>query len=125
MKYIFKDTAEKIATRVCDDSKKVTGGVKDACRKIDGNHEKIADYTDTAAKTTRVAAGVAVVGASVAAPTGLTAIGVAAGIISAPAIVTAAPILIGVAGAAFTISSGAALYSKLRKNNKNDKQPKK
>ncbi len=84
-------------------------------RQLDQSHEEIADHADTVAKATRVAAGVAVTGAAIAAPTGLTAVGVALGVVSAPIITTVAPILIVIAGSAITISAAASLYSKSRK----------
>jgi hypothetical protein len=93
--------------------------VRAGLRMVDQHHAQIADHADSLAKATRVAAGVAVVGAAVAAPTGLTAVGVAVGLVSAPFIVTAAPILVAVAGGALTISAAASLYSKARR-----KQPK-
>ena len=43
-------------------------------------HEKVAAAADTTAKATRVVAGAAVAGAFVAAPTGLTAVGVSLGL---------------------------------------------
>jgi hypothetical protein len=79
------------------------------------NHETIAEHADTTAKATRVAAAVAVAGATVAAPTGLGAVGVALGVISAPAIVSLAPILVFVAGGAAAISAAASLFSKSRR----------
>lgn len=95
-------------------SKKYLSRARNAAVTVGEKHAEIADHADTAAKAANVAAGVAVVGAAAAAPTGLTAIGVSLGIISAPAIVTAAPILVGAAGAAFTVSAGASLYSKYK-----------
>ena len=80
------------------------------------NHNTIAEHADTTAKATRVAAAVAVAGATVAAPTGLGAVGVALGLVSAPAIVTIAPILVAVAGGAAAISAVASLYSKSRRH---------
>lgn len=82
---------------------------------LDRNHEKIADHADSVAKGAKVAAGLTVAGALVAAPTGLTAVGVAVGLVSAPVIVTAAPIITSAAGVAITISAGASLYSKIRR----------
>jgi hypothetical protein len=84
-------------------------------RKVDENHEQLADHVDSVAKAARVATGVAAVGAAVAAPTGITAVGVAMGVVSAPLIVVAAPILFAVAGGAFTVSAAASLYSKSRR----------
>lgn len=84
-------------------------------RQLDQNHEEIADRADTVAKATRVAAGVAVTGAAIAAPTGITAVGDALGVVSAQIITTVAPILIVIAGGSLTISAAASLYSKSRK----------
>ena len=78
-------------------------------------HEKLADAADAASKATRVVAGAAAAGAFVAAPTGLTAIGVSLGLVSAPFIVTVAPVLAGVATGAAAISAAASLYSKFKK----------
>ena len=89
--------------------------VKVGLRKVDQNRDQLADHADSLAKATRVAAGVAVVGAAVAAPTGLAAVGVAVGVVSAPLIVAAAPIFVAVAGGAITVSAAASLYSKARR----------
>ena len=78
-------------------------------------HERITELADTAAKATRVAAAVSIIGATIAAPTGLSAVAVSVDLISAPLIVTAAPILVGVATGAAAISATASLYSKWRK----------
>lgn len=76
---------------------------------------QLADLADTAAKGSRVVAGVAVVGAAIAAPTGLASVGVALGLVSAPFIVTAAPVIVAVAGGAATVSAAASLYVKARR----------
>ena len=94
---------------------RAANAVVNVARTVQSSHEKIADHADTLAKGTRVAAGVAVVGAAVAAPTGITAMGVWLGVVSAPFIVTAAPILVGAAGVALTVSAGASLLSKAQK----------
>lgn len=75
-------------------------------------HERVSALADTAAKATRVAAAVGVVGAGVAAPTGLSAVAVSVGLVSAPLVVTAAPLLLGVASTAAAISAAASLYSR-------------
>lgn len=59
-------------------------------------------------------------GASIAAPTGLTALGVTIGVVSAPAIVTAAPIIVSIAGGMVLFSAAASLYSKARKKRRFD-----
>jgi hypothetical protein len=87
-------------------------------RKIDVNHEKIATQVENVSMATGVVAGIATAGAVIAAPTGLSAIGVAIGISSLPLIVTAAPILGVVATVAGTISGGTYFYSKWKNNRK-------
>lgn len=109
----------KVAVRAADSAKDAAGAiVQEGAKVVDGvqrNHEQIADYVDTVAKGSRVLAGIAGAGAVVAAPTGLSAIGVSLGVVSAPLLVTAAPVLLSVAGAAFTVSAAASLYSKAQK----------
>lgn len=87
-------------------------------KKIDDNHEKIATRAEDVSMTTGVIAGVATAGAALAAPTGLTAIGVFLGITSAPLIVTASPVLAIIATAAGTISGGTYFYSKWKNHRK-------
>lgn len=77
--------------------------------------KKAADAADTAAKATRVIAAVAGAGASVLAPTGLSAVGVALGLVSTPLIVTAVPILVAIAGGAAVVSAAASLHSKMKR----------
>lgn len=89
--------------------------VEDIVRDLDDKHAQISDQADTAAKASRVVAAVAVAGAAVAAPTGLSAVGVAIGVFSTPVIVSAAPVLVAVAGGAAAISAAASLYSKARR----------
>ena len=81
----------------------------------ESTHEKIGDLTDTAAKTTRIAAVLTVAGASVAAPTGLGALGVSLGLVSAPFIVTAAPVIVAIAGGATAVAAAVSLYSKYKR----------
>jgi hypothetical protein len=109
------ELARRASTTAAQVGADAVAQVKAGLKKVDENHEQIADHADSLAKATRVAAGVAVVGAAVAAPTGLAAVGVAVGVVSAPLIVTAAPILVAVAGGAITVSAAASLYSKARR----------
>lgn len=81
-------------------------------------HKKVAETAGDVAKASRVVAGIAVGGAAVAAPTGLSAVGVALGLTTAPFIVTAAPVLMAVAGVACTVSAAAHLYSKFGPHSK-------
>lgn len=83
--------------------------------KPESTQEKIADFTDTAAKTTRIAAVLTVAGASVAAPTGLGALGISLGLVSTPFIVTAAPVIVAIAGGATAVAAAVSLYSKYKR----------
>ena len=75
-------------------------------------HKEVAEYSDTVSKALKVTAGISSIGACIAAPTGLTAVGVSLGIVSAPILVTATPFLVSAAGVAVTVSAAASLYSK-------------
>lgn len=79
------------------------------------NHEKLANRMENVSMAAGVVAGVAAAGAVIAAPTGLSAVGVWLGIISAPLIVTAAPILGAVATVTGTVSGAAYFYAKWKK----------
>lgn len=75
-------------------------------------HEKIARRVEDISMTTGIVSAAAGVGASLAAPTGLSAIGVALGLTSAPFIVTAAPIIGVAATVVGAVSGGAYFYAK-------------
>lgn len=75
-------------------------------------HEKIAKRVEDISMTTGIVSAAVGVGASLAAPTGLSALGVALGLTSAPLIVTAAPIIGAAATVAGVVSGGAYFYSK-------------
>lgn len=77
-------------------------------------HQEVAGFSDTVSKALRVTAGLSAAGAYIAAPTGLTAVGVSLGIVSTPVLVAAAPILASAAGIGLTVSAAASLYSKFR-----------
>lgn len=72
----------------------------------ESTHEKIVDLTDTAAKTTRIAA-----------PSGLGAVGVSLGLVSAPLIITAAPVIAAISGGATAVAAAVSLYSKYKRKN--------
>jgi len=114
--------AKRATTTLTDAGTSAASKTKHALAHVDANHERIAEHMDTAAKVTRVAAGVAVIGAAIAAPTGIAAVGVAVGLVTAPVIVTAAPILIGIAGGAATASAAASLYKKARRKKDSAKE---
>jgi DNA uptake protein ComE-like DNA-binding protein len=93
-------------------AKKLTGCVADALKEADANHKEIAGKVETVSMGLGIASGAAAAGAALAAPTGLSAVGVALGITSAPLIVTAAPVIGAVATTAGVVSGGAYFYSK-------------
>ncbi|HEY8157762.1 MAG TPA: hypothetical protein VIF10_03565 [Methylobacter sp.] len=76
------------------------------------NHKKVADKIETISMGLGITSSVVAAGAALAAPTGLSAIGVALGITSAPLIVTIAPIIGAAATVTGVISGGAYFYSK-------------
>jgi hypothetical protein len=76
------------------------------------NHKKVADKIETLSMGLGITSGLVAAGATLAAPTGLSAIGVALGITSAPLIVTAAPLVGAAATVTGVISGGAYFYSK-------------
>ncbi|MCK6404167.1 MAG: hypothetical protein L6Q74_20035 [Sphaerotilus natans subsp. sulfidivorans] len=96
------------------ETSKLTGQVIDKVKDVDLNHKAVADKVEAVSMGLGITSGVAAAGAAIAAPTGLSAVGVALGISSAPLIVTAAPILGVAATAAGVISGGAYFYSKWR-----------
>ncbi len=108
------DHARKALNTVTTSGDRLVTKVGEVGRTLNQKHREIADGADTVAKATKVAAGIAIAGAAVSAPTGLAAVGVALGMVSAPLVVTAAPFLASVAGVAITVSAGASLYSKFR-----------
>ncbi len=78
----------------------------------DESHKVVADRVEKVSMGLGITSGIVAAGASLAAPTGLSAIGVALGIASAPLIVSAAPIVASVATAAGVVSGGTYFYSK-------------
>lgn len=78
------------------------------------NHKEVSDRVEAVSMGVGITSGVVAAGASMAAPTGLSAIGVALGITSAPLIVTAAPIVAAVATATGVVSGAVYFYSKWR-----------
>jgi hypothetical protein len=74
----------------------------------------INEVADDVANATKVAAAVAAVGAYVAAPTGLAALGAMFGVVQVPFIVRVAPLAAGIAAAAVAVSAAARLYAKVR-----------
>ncbi|WP_053161261.1 hypothetical protein [Pseudomonas sp. P1.8] len=99
--------------------KALAGAAVTLVKTLDDHRDRVADHADTAAKAGRLVAAATVAGASIAAPTGLTALGVTIGVVSAPAIITAAPVIVSIAGAAMLFSAAASLYAKARKRGLN------
>lgn len=78
----------------------------------DEKHSKRAKRAEDVSMTMTAVSAIVGTGAAIAAPTGLSAIGVAIGITSTPLIVTAAPIIATVATVTGVVSSGAYFYAK-------------
>lgn len=76
------------------------------------NHKDVADKIETVSMGLGITSGLVAVGAVMAAPTGLSALGVAIGITSAPLIVAAAPVIAVASTVVGVISGGAYFYSK-------------
>lgn len=93
-------------------TKNIPGKVVAKVRELDANHKEMASKIDTVSMGLGITSGVVSAGAVLAAPTGLSAIGVALGLTSAPLIVTAAPIVGAAAAVAGALSGGAYFYSK-------------
>ena len=106
--------AEALQRSASESMAEASDKARELLRRADANTDEMTEQLDTAAKATRVMATVAAAGAVIAAPTGLTALGVTVGLVSAPAIITAAPVLLGVAAGAAALSAGASLYKKYR-----------
>lgn len=104
--------AKELATASAIEAKKFTAGVMDKVKEADENHKKAADKVETVSMGLGITSGVVAAGAALAAPTGLSALGVAVGLTSAPLIVTAAPVLAVASTVVGVISGGAYFYSK-------------
>lgn len=93
-------------------SKKLTASVIDKVKEADENHKEVADKVETVSMGLGITSGVVAAGATLVAPTGLSALGVAVGLTSAPLIVTAAPVIAVASTVIGVISGGAYFYSK-------------
>jgi hypothetical protein len=94
--------------------------IVDIAQKADPNHKEVAEGIETVSMGLGIAAGVTAAGAAIAAPTGLSAVGIALGIGSAPLIVAAAPAIAVAATTAGVISGGAYFYSMWRSKGAED-----
>ncbi len=98
------------AQQVSSGAKHLTAKVVDSVSSAD--HKQVAEQVENVSMGLGIASGVVAAGAALAAPTGLSAVGVALGLTSAPLIVTAAPVLGAVATAVGVASGGTYFYSK-------------
>lgn len=104
--------AKELATSAAIEAKTLTDRVVDKVKEADANHKDVADKVETVSMGLGITSGVVAAGAALAAPTGLSALGVALGITSAPLIVTAAPVIGIAATVTGVVSGGAYFYSK-------------
>lgn len=81
-------------------------------------HAVVANNVENVSMGLSITAGIVAAGASLAAPTGLSAVGVALGITSAPLIVAAAPVVATAATAVGLVSGTAYFYSKWKSRTK-------
>lgn len=104
--------AKELATSATIEAKKLTDRVIVKVKDADANHKEVADKVETVSMGLGITSGVVAAGAALAAPTGLSALGVALGITSAPLIVTVAPVIMVAATVTGVVSGGAYFYSK-------------
>ena len=104
--------ARGLATAATTKAKNITDHVVAKVKKLDVNHKEVADKVETVSMGLGITSGVVAAGAVLAAPAGLSAVGVALGITSAPLIVAAAPVIGVAATVTGVISGGAYFYSK-------------
>lgn len=112
--------AKALATSATVEARKLTDRVIDKVKDADANHKEVADKVETLSMGFGITSGVVATGAILAAPTGLSAMGIALGITSAPLIVTVAPIIGVAATVTGVISGGAYFYSKWKTENEKD-----
>jgi hypothetical protein len=104
--------AKEVTTTATTEAKMLVGRVVEAAKDAEENHKEIADKIETVSMGLGIASGAVTAGAVLAAPTGLSAVGVALGITSAPLIVTAAPVICAASTVIGVVSGGAYFYSK-------------
>jgi hypothetical protein len=109
--------ARELTQSATDGTQKLASQFANIARKVDANHKEVADGIETVSMGLGITAGVTAAGAAIAAPTGLSAVGVALGVTSVPLIVTAAPVIAVAATTAGVVSGGAYFYSKWRSKN--------
>ncbi|MGX4640465.1 hypothetical protein [Massilia sp. SYSU DXS3249] len=116
--------AKELAQSATAGTQKLTSQFANISRKADANHKEVADGIETVSMGLGITAGVTAAGAAIAAPTGLSAVGVALGVTSAPLIVTAAPVIAAAATTVGVVSGGAYFYSKWRSKNTDESKEK-
>lgn len=108
--------ASKTAKNVIDTKtiavKNLSDRFVDTVKHVDINHKEVSDKVETVSMGLGITSGIVAAGASLAAPTGLSAAAVAIGITSAPIIVAAAPLITAAATTTGVISGGFYFYSK-------------
>jgi hypothetical protein len=108
--------AKKVAVQISDSAskqvQKFAGEVASVAKKANENHKEVADKVETVSMGLGITSGVVAGAAVLAAPTGLSAFGVAIGLTSAPLVVTAAPVIGGAAAVVGAVSGCAYFYSK-------------
>jgi len=104
--------AKTLSAAAASGTRSVSGKVAAKVKEIDANHKEVAGKIDTVSMGLGITSGVVSAGAVLAAPSGLSAIGIALGLTSAPLIVTAAPIVSAAAAVTGALSGGAFFYSK-------------
>jgi hypothetical protein len=104
--------AKEFSVSAATEAKMLAGRVADKVKEADANHKELADKVESVSMGLGITSGFVAAGAALAAPTGLSAIGVALGITSAPLIVAAAPVIGVAATVTGVVSGGAYFYSK-------------
>lgn len=112
--------AKELSASVATEAKKLSGRITEKIKKTDANHKELADKVEAVSMGLGITSGIVAAGAALAAPTGLSAVGVALGITSAPLIVTAAPVIAVAATVTGVVSGSAYFYSKWKSKKAKD-----
>lgn len=112
--------AKELAHSASAGTQRLANHIVDMARKADANHKEIADSIETVSMGLGITAGVTAAGAAIAAPAGLSAVGVALGVMGTPLTVAAAPVAAAAATTVGVVSGGAYFYSKWRSKRADD-----
>ncbi len=112
--------AKEVATTATIEAKQIANRIVVAAKDAYANHKEVADKVETVSMGLGITSGVVAAGAALAAPTGLSAVGVALGITSAPLIVTVAPVIMVAETVVGVVSGGAYFYSKWKSKKAKD-----